>query len=228
MFILIDLETTGVDTRYNRIVSIGAKILGTETHCTSSKSFQTDDAFHALVNPLQSNTAVEINHITDEMLADAPVFKDAIVSFWAWVTAASERAGDAEVVLIGHNIDGFDEPMLMAEHARARCFSAVPPTSRLRLSKIDTMKLVKYVFPTTVRSVPYNLPILTYAPKSYRQSDIYEFLFHEQPSAQHSAFGDVLALERILMCPVFLNVLHHCEPEGLRLVACGGGGGRSS
>jgi DNA polymerase III epsilon subunit-like protein len=219
MFIVIDLETTGVDTRYNRIVSIGAKVLGTAPVVlpTDMILFQTDDVFHAFVNPMQSNQAVEINGITDEMLADAPVFRDVIRSFWEWVRNASVRVGTSDIVFVGHNIDGFDEPMLMAEHARARCFNAV--CSDLRLLKIDTMKLVKYIFPTTIRSVPYGLPILVYTPKSYRQADIYEFLFHEQPSAQHSALGDVAALERILMCPVFFNVLQLAEPEGLRLCA---------
>lgn len=222
LYIVIDLETTGVDTRYHRIVSIGAKVLGSApvvlpTDDDGVKVFQTDDAFHAFVNPMQPNQAVEINQITDEMLADAPVFKDVIHTFWAWVRDASVRTGEDTIVFVGHNIDGFDEPMLMAEHARARCFSAVP-SSETRLLKIDTMKLVKYVFPTTIRSVPYGLPILVYAPKSYRQADIYEFLFHEQPSAQHSALGDVVALERILMHPVFFNMLQLAtEPEGLRL-----------
>jgi DNA polymerase III epsilon subunit-like protein len=220
IFVLIDLETTGVDTRFNRIVSIGAKILGSQQAVLppGNQIFQTDDAFHAFVNPMQANQAVEINKITDEMLADAPTFKEVIPVFWAWVRNAAARSGSHGVVFVGHNIDGFDEPMLMAEHARARCFSAVC-SADVRLLKIDTMKLVKYVFPTTIKSVPYGLPVLMYAPKSYRQADIYEFLFHEEPSAQHSALGDVAALERILLCPVMLNVLHLAEPEGLKLCA---------
>jgi DNA polymerase III epsilon subunit-like protein len=220
IFVLIDLETTGVDTRFNRIVSIGAKILGSPPVVLppGNQVFQTDDAFHAFVNPMQANQAVEINKITDEMLVDAPTFKEVVSPFWGWVRAAAARSGASGVVFVGHNIDGFDEPMLMAEHARARCFSAVCSTD-VRLLKIDTMKLVKYIFPTTIRSVPYGLPLLMYAPKSYRQADIYEFLFHEEPAAQHSALGDVAALERILLCPVMLNVLHLAEPEGLKLCA---------
>ncbi len=203
-FVAVDVETTGLDKRSNRIISIGAKVLNThEVRTDALQPVRTHSAFHAFVNPGQPNGAFEINHIPDEYLMDKPGFVSVARDFWNWVYDV-HRVCHTPVVLVGHNFDSFDEPMFAAEHVRNKCLELVP---RDILYKVDTMKLLKYVFPQTVKSVPYGLPVGFHGPNSYRQADIYEFLFGEQPHLQHSALGDVCALERILMHPSVYRLL---------------------
>nr|HOP63918.1 3'-5' exonuclease [Spirochaetota bacterium] len=73
-FCAIDLETTGVNPAFNKIIEIGAA------------KFRLDGAvetFHTLVNPGVSipETVIRIHGITDSMVASAPVIEDIIDSF---------------------------------------------------------------------------------------------------------------------------------------------------
>jgi DNA polymerase-3 subunit epsilon len=86
-FVVVDVETTGLDKRSNRIISIGAKILNTHEIRTEHtlQPVRTHSAFHAFVNPGQPNAAYDINHIPDEYLADKPGFAHVARDFWNWV-----------------------------------------------------------------------------------------------------------------------------------------------
>jgi DNA polymerase III epsilon subunit-like protein len=206
-FVLMDIETTGLDRRSSRIISIGAKALHGSRDTLPDNSLQqvrTLTSFHAFVNPGQTNGAYEINQIPDEFLVDKPSFAQVAQDFWAWIWDLYHTSSNAPIVLIGHNFDNFDEPMLIAEHHRHKCTDLIP---RGILYKVDTMKFLKYIFPQTVKSVPYGLPVSFHGPVSYRQADIYEFLFGTPPSMQHSALGDVYALERILHHPSVTRLL---------------------
>jgi DNA polymerase III epsilon subunit-like protein len=210
-FIVLDVETTGLDKRSSRIISIGAKLLGSErvVDCHPLQPMRTRDVFHAFINPGHTNTAVDINLIPDAHLAKFAPFGDVIADFWAWILEIYQARSEP-IVFIGHNFDSFDEVMLDVEHSRHGCRNLIP-TRKIPMFKLDTMKLVKYVLPQTIKSVPYGLPVAFHGPQSYRQADIYEFLFGEAPSMQHSALGDVTALERILMHPSFARVLTQIE-----------------
>ena len=213
-FIVLDVETTGLDKRSSRIISIGAKRIGSGPfeHEHPLQPVQTKDVFHAFVNPEQANTAYEINKIPDSHLTKFGTFADAMHDFWGWVWDIYQ-ARPEPIVFVGHNFDSFDEPMLITEHARHSCHHLIPSRTELSMFKLDTMKLVKYVMPQTIKSVPYGLKIAFHGPQSYRQTDIYEFLFGEPPNPcmQHSALGDVLALERILAHPTFARLLSQIE-----------------
>lgn len=212
-FIVLDVETTGLDKRSSRIISIGAKRVGSGPfeHEHPLQPVRTRDVFHAFVNPEQANTAFDINKIPDGHLTKFGTFSDVITDFWGWVRSIY-HARSEPIVFIGHNFDSFDEAMLIIEHSRHSCQHLIP-TRDIPMFKLDTMKLVKYVLPQTIKSVPYGLPIAFHGPQSYRQADIYEFLFGEPPNPgmQHSALGDVLALERILMHPTFTRLLSQIE-----------------
>lgn len=215
-FIVLDVETTGLDKRTSRIISIGAKRVGSGPieHQHPLQPVKTRDVFHAFINPGHANTAFDINQIPDSHLVNFGSFVETIRDFWGWVWDLYQLRPEP-IVFIGHNFDSFDEAMLICEHARHSCNRLIP-TRDIPMFKIDTMKLVKYVFPQTVKSVPYGLPVVFHAPQSYRQADIYEFLFGEPPAMQHSALGDVLALERILSHPTFARLLSRVEqPDAL-------------
>lgn len=85
-FVVFDLETTGV-TNTDQITEIGAvKIVDGEM----------TEIFHTLVNPQcsLSQDIIKLTGITDEMLADAPLFEDVAHDFYKFTRGA---------VLVAHN-----------------------------------------------------------------------------------------------------------------------------
>lgn len=124
LFVAFDTETTGFSPKQDRLVEIGAvKFSGDGVVLAST---------HWLVNPetLIPWYTTEVHHITDKMVADAPVF----TTVWPEVEAFF---GDA--VLLAHNAT-FDVGFLRAELERAHI--EVPA-----LSVADTLVLFRDWFP---------------------------------------------------------------------------------
>src|ERR1700710_2445788 len=99
----IDLETTGINLSTDRIVEIGMiKILPDGNRSTKRK----------LLNPEMpiSQASVDIHGITNEMLKDAPTFKQAAHDIKQFLDNCD---------LSGYNSNRFDIPMLMEEFLRA-------------------------------------------------------------------------------------------------------------
>lgn len=91
-YVIFDLETTGISCITDKVIEISAvKVL----------KGRIADKFSTLVNPEMKIPfrASQVNHITDDMVEDAPVFERALADFDAF-------AGD--MVLAGHNIHTFD------------------------------------------------------------------------------------------------------------------------
>ena len=91
-YVLFDLETTGTSCTADAVVEVaGVKVRGGEIV----------EEFSSFVNPERPipYNASMVNGITDEMVADAPLFEKVFADFLAFV-------GDA--VLVGHNIRRFD------------------------------------------------------------------------------------------------------------------------
>ncbi len=88
-FVVFDLETTGITAGRDRIIEIGAvKVVNgaiTET-------------FETFVNPEMHipEGASEVNNITDDMVADAPLIRDVIPDFYKFTRGC---------VLVAHNIE---------------------------------------------------------------------------------------------------------------------------
>lgn len=91
-YVVFDLETTGVSVQRDEIIEISA---------LKVKDGAVTETFSTLVNPGRPipGAASAVNHITDEMVADAPDIAAALPQFLAF-------AGDC--VLVGHNIQSFD------------------------------------------------------------------------------------------------------------------------
>ncbi len=95
-YVIYDLETTGTSSSYDMVVEISAvKVHGGKVI----------DEFTTLVNPEMPIPyyASEVNGITDDMVEDAPVFKEAFADFL-------DFAGDN--ILVDHNIHTFDMKFL--------------------------------------------------------------------------------------------------------------------
>ncbi|WP_317367710.1 PolC-type DNA polymerase III [uncultured Tyzzerella sp.] len=86
-YVIFDLETTGLNREYNKIIEIGA---------VKVKNGKIIDRFSTFVNPHEKLTKeiIELTSITDEMLIDAPEESEMLPKFF-------EFFGDS--VLVAHN-----------------------------------------------------------------------------------------------------------------------------
>lgn len=95
-YCIVDLETTGVFVASSAIIEISA---------IKVRNNQVVDEFSTLVNPHFPipEAATAVNHITDEMVKDAPSLNDVIDTFLSFV--------DADVI-VGYNCAAFDMNLL--------------------------------------------------------------------------------------------------------------------
>ena len=91
-YTVFDLETTGVSPQTDKVIEISAIKVRNE---------QAVGEFSSLVNPMRSIPygATRVNGITDEMVADKPVFEKVLGDFLDFVE---------DDILVGHNIHDFD------------------------------------------------------------------------------------------------------------------------
>lgn len=100
--IYYDLETTGLKSDDDRIIEIAAY------------DAARNESFCSFVNPERpvGEIATKLCGITDEMVKDAPLFKEVAEKFTQFCSG--------DVVLIAHNGDNFDKHFLRAEYQRAK------------------------------------------------------------------------------------------------------------
>jgi len=100
-FVAFDLETTGLSSRSDRIIEIGAVIL---------KNGKEVDRFQTFVDPERplDKKIVDLTGITDEMLVGAPRIEEVLPKFLDFIGGR---------VLVAHNSD-FDTGFIRAECAR--------------------------------------------------------------------------------------------------------------
>lgn len=129
--IVFDTETTGLEVANDRIIEIGCVEL--INHIPSGRTFQ------IYINPqrLISIESFRVHGLTDQFLADKPVFAEAVASF-------QEFVGDD--LLIAHNAD-FDVGFLNAEFARI----GMPPLSSMRV--VDSLALARRRHPAGPNSL---------------------------------------------------------------------------
>lgn len=88
-FIIIDIETTGLDPEYSEIIEIaGIKV----------SDNQVVDTFQSLVKPEEEITSyiTHLTGITNEMVADAPMIEKVLISFEQFI---------GNSILMGHNVN---------------------------------------------------------------------------------------------------------------------------
>ena len=123
-YVLYDLETTGVSSNYDEVIEIAA---------VKVRNGKVVEEFSELVNPGRAIpfAASLVNNITDEMVADAPLFEEVLGRFVEFI-------GDD--VLVGHNIYSFDMKFIYRD-----CERYFEKT--LTNDYVDTLKIAKICFP---------------------------------------------------------------------------------
>ena len=118
-YVVFDLETTGLDADSDQIIEIGA---------VRVEKGRITDKYHQMVNPkiLIPKAASDKNHITDDMVKDAPTIDQVLPDFLAFVGSD---------ILAAHN-GGFDASFL--DNACKRHHFAAPE------KYFDTMRLSVY------------------------------------------------------------------------------------
>jgi DNA polymerase-3 subunit epsilon len=122
-YIVVDLETTGLDPKWNDIIEFGA---------IQVEAGATVDRFSSLVNPGYEidEFITELTGITNEMLSSAPAIADVLPNFLNFI-------GDS--IVIGHNVN-FDINFIYDN-----CIATLnKPFSN---NYIDTMRLSRRLFP---------------------------------------------------------------------------------
>ncbi len=121
-FVAFDLETTGLSSRADRIIEIGAVIL---------KNGKEVDRFQTFVDPERplERRIIELTGITDEMLKGAPKIESVLPQFLTFV---------GNRVLVAHNSD-FDTGFIRAACAR----QGIP----YALTSADTLILAQNLMP---------------------------------------------------------------------------------
>ena len=99
-FAVVDVETTGLDRRKDRVVSVAVARCDAAGHLI--------ERWYSLINPGCPMGASEIHGLTDEAVANAPSFEDIADDLLLQLGGA---------ILVGHNID-FDWHFLSKEYAR--------------------------------------------------------------------------------------------------------------
>lgn len=123
-YVVFDLETTGIRPDTDEIIEIsGIRV----------RDHRVVGEFSTLVNPGMHipSAASRVNHITDDMVEDAPEISEALGDFL-------EFAGDD--ILVGHNIHSFD--MNFIYHATMRIYG-----TEVTNDYIDTLYMARQCLP---------------------------------------------------------------------------------
>jgi DNA polymerase-3 subunit epsilon len=128
--VYFDFESTGVDVKNDRIVSVAAS-------CRDAK-------FYSLVNPTVPIPpgASNVHGIRDADVADAPTWADVAPLFFDFVA----RHGGPRPTLVAYNGSRFDNPLLVIETKRADA-GAVVKTLLERLFSCDAYVIARDKLP---------------------------------------------------------------------------------
>lgn len=133
-YIIFDTETTGLDPLSgDRVIEIG---------CVEMLDKQVSGKeYHQLINPecTISKETIDITHITNEIVADKPVFKDIASDFLTFLQDNS--SGAEKIVLVAHNAS-FDLKFLNHELKLAGLEGALS-----KFEVIDTLEVARRKYP---------------------------------------------------------------------------------
>ena len=115
LYVLFDLETMGLSSAHDDIIELAAMVVGPDSVMVE------DGTFQALVKPRKniSNFITMLTGISNEMVAEAPLFSTVVEDFFDFVQSNVDglemMAGKkiSHVVFVAHNGNSFDFPFLL-------------------------------------------------------------------------------------------------------------------
>lgn len=174
-FAVVDVETTGLSPKKDEIIEVSA--------IRYDNDFVPTSCFTTLVKPHGSipKAASAVNHITDDMVADKPFFKDIAPVFSDYISDCN---------LVGHNLL-FDLQFLKASGA------VIPAKKRY----FDTLDIVKHTL-TSPRSTVWDndlkesVPVDDYDVEDYKLTTICDYYEIYRGNA-HRSLSDCLATGKV-------------------------------
>lgn len=123
VYVVFDVETTGLSAVYDTIIELAA---------VKIRNGEIIDRFEAFANPHHplSATTIDLTGITDDMVKNAPEVEEVLRDFHSWT-------GDA--ILVAHNAS-FDMGFLNVGYRKAGIEKASNPV-------IDTLELARFLYP---------------------------------------------------------------------------------
>ncbi|QOY34511.1 PolC-type DNA polymerase III [Anaerobacillus isosaccharinicus] len=123
IYIVFDVETTGLSAVYNTIIELAA---------VKIRNGEIIDRFESFANPHEklTNLIIDLTGITDDMLVNAPEIEDVLKDFRSWI-------GDD--ILVAHNAS-FDMGFINAGFRKIGLSDAENPV-------IDTLELARFLYP---------------------------------------------------------------------------------
>ena len=208
--ILFDLETTGLEAQNSYIIQFAAKLMNENNNSSESR------VFNQYVNPnvVIPKIITDLTGITREKLnKDGKPFSTVWADFTLWLKEVSKSGINGggrprPIVLMAHNLIGFDLPFLDLEIRRHDKIRGEHWIEDNNISSfVDSLPLLRLGTIWTERSallkLPKNTPI---QPERFKLGLVYKFIFQKEISNAHDAVGDIIALGEIL------------ESEGLKTV----------
>jgi len=206
MFVVLDVETTGLDEKSCHVIQLAAKVLGSDDE---------NDLFSEYILPPIDRIPAKIEEltgITDEFLRQggfdtalgkergvAREFRPVFLDFRKFL---QERANGRDVVFVAHNAK-FDIRMINGELRRWRLSDqeemAAPVLGDIFSTSLDTLQLFRQGKWWRSSAVRTSLG----RPSSFSLSGLYSHVFDESVTNSHNAVGDIRALERLLLSDQF-------------------------
>ena len=191
IYVIFDLETTGVNRIKNEIIELAAVILDRNGIPIEDASFM---SFVRPKNPIPSYIS-EITNITNNHVCDANTFPEVAGAFLRFIQQYADDHNDPvdHILLVGHNGRVFDIPFFLHQLCNYKMQSEFFEDIRLGFG-LDTMRIArKAIAADTTNGVP----------SKYNLRDLYEFVTGKVLENAHRAFDDVKATTTILCYPAF-------------------------
>jgi len=207
IFVVLDVETTGLDDKSCHIIQLAAKVLGSEDD---------EDLFSEYILPPIERIPEKIEEltgITDDFLrhggydpalgkerGTARDFRPVFLDFQEF---CRERSNGKELVFVAHN-SKFDIKMINGELRRWRLSeheTTAPTLGDIFSSSLDTLHLFrqgKWWRSNVERTSPRR-------PSSFSLSSLHLHVLNESIEDSHNAVGDIKALERVLLSEPFIG-----------------------
>ncbi|KNC47222.1 DNA polymerase subunit III [Thecamonas trahens ATCC 50062] len=214
MYVIFDLESTGLDTVHDHITQMAAVVLGADSERPGlAMTFDAEFVSYVKTSRPIPRKVTEVTGITAATLADAPPFATVFHTFIGWLAGAMATRAAAVIahigddddasdlarslavrpVLVAHNGNTFDFPLLLNEMRRA--FIPLELFSYLDIHTVDSLALFRSV---KARPSGFEVEAATLrAVRSLSLTKLYPAIVGSSYKA-HDALADVRALGRLV------------------------------